>query len=103
MEVFKKGTIEPLLVALRDRLENVSDLSTVGGKFFYVNKKSDDSAVLPDTAYSSDPEFPMQAICMIDTTDADFVGGETYKLYLKYINGSEQPILGPIYFRVEDD
>lgn len=103
MEVLKKGTIEPLLVSLRDRLENVSDLSLVGGKLYDVKKKSDNSSLVANATWTTDVDFPMTAICEIDTTPSGYAGGETYKLYVKYTNGSEQPILGPIYFRVEDD
>lgn len=103
MEVLTKGTVEPLLVSLRDRLENVTDLTVVTGKLFNVRKKSDNSAIQPDTAWTVDADFPMQAVCPIDTTLVAYEAGQTYKLYLKYTSGADAPILGPEFFRVEDD
>jgi hypothetical protein len=103
VEVLKKGTIESLLVPLRDRLGNVVDLSTVSGLLFDTKKKSDNSAAQSNVVVAIDGDFPMTAICQIDTSLAGYVGGEEYKLYLKYTAGTESPILGPIYFRVEDD
>ncbi len=103
MEVLKKGTIEPLLVALRDRLANVDNLGLVSNLQFYVHAKSDDSSVQPDTAVQLDGDFLMTAICLIDTSLVAYVGEAEYKLYLKYDYGVEHPVLGPIFFRVEDD
>lgn len=103
MEVLKKGTIEPILVAMRDRLENISDLSLLSGRSFEIRAKSDDSVVQASSTWATDADFPMTAICQVDTTVAAFTGGSTYKLYLTYSDGGETPIHGPIYFRVEDD
>lgn len=103
MEVLKKGSIESLLVALADRLNNIQDLSTVTTPRFDIKKKSDNSAVQTNVVWVVDPEYPMTAVCSIDTTLAGYVAGEEYKLYLKYTAGSESPILGPKFFRVEDD
>jgi hypothetical protein len=103
MEVLKKGSVESLLVPLRDRLNNVSNLATVSNLLFSTNKKSDDSACETDVPVVVDVDYPMTAICEIDTTVAAYDPGEEYKLYVKYTVGSEAPILGPLYFRVEDD
>ena len=103
MEVLKKGTIEPLMVALRDRLENIQDLSTITNPKFSTKKKSDNSAAETNKTLSVDSDFPMVALCLIDTTVAAYVGGETYKLYLTWEDGSQVPLKGPIEFRVEDD
>ena len=103
MEVLKKGTVEPLLVALRDRLGNIDDLSTVSNAKFDVKAKVDNAAVQTDSPWTVDPGSPMTAICLIDTTLSAYVPGDEYKLYLKYAAGSESPVLGPIEFRVEDD
>jgi hypothetical protein len=45
----------------------------------------------------------MTAICEIETTLAAYAAGEEYKLSLKYTAGSEGAVLGPTFFRVEDD
>lgn len=103
MEVLKKGSLEPLLVALRDRLGNIDDLSIVSNPKFDVKAKSDDAAVQTDSVWTVDPGFPMVAICLIDTTLVAYIPGDEYKLYLKYTAGSESPIKGPLEFRVEDD
>ncbi len=103
MEVLKKGTIESLLVPLRDRLGNIDDLNVVTSLLFDTRKKSDNVAAQSNVAVVLDSDYPMTAICSIDTTLAAYVGGEEYKLYLKYTAGTESPILGPIFFRVEDD
>lgn len=103
MEVLEKGTIQSLLVALRDRLGNVSSLTTVSSLRFDTKKKSDNSAVQSNVTAVLDADYPMTAICEIDTTLSGYVAGEEYKLYLKYTSGTESPLLGPIYFRVEDD
>ncbi len=103
MEVLKKGTIESLVVPLRDRLENILTLASVTTLQFDTKKKSDNSAIQSNVACVLDADFPMSAICSINTTLAGYVSGEEYKLYLKYTAGSESPVLGPIFFRVEDD
>jgi len=103
MEVLKKGTIQSLLVPLRDRLGNINDLNTLTDLKFDTKKKSDNSAAQTNVVVFIDSDFPMTAICEVNTTLAGYVGGEEYKLYIKYVSGTENPILGPIYFRVEDD
>jgi hypothetical protein len=103
MEVIKKGSIEPLMVALRDRLENIEDLSLVGDPKFDVRRKSDDVVCQSDVLWTVDADFPMTAVCLIDTTQANYVAGDEYKLYLKYTSGSESAVKGPLFFRVEDD
>jgi hypothetical protein len=103
MEVLEKGTVEALIVAVRDRLGNVDDLSVLTNKFFDVRKKSDDTVVQTNVPWAVDSDFPMSAICEIDTTLAAYVSGDTYKLYLKYTSGSESPVKGPLEFRVEGD
>jgi len=103
MEVLKKGTIEPLLIALRDRLGNIDDLTLVSGPLFDVKAKSNNAAVQTNSPWTVDAGEPMTAICLIDTTLVGYVPGDEYKLYLKYTAGSESPVKGPIEFRVEDD
>lgn len=100
METIVKGSIESLAVALRDRLNNVSNLTVVSSPLFYVHDEETDAAVQPLTPFTIDPDFPMTAICEIDTTLAAYVKGGTYNLYVKYTSGSESPVLGPEKFRV---
>lgn len=103
MEVIKKGSIEALLVPLRDRLGNVVTLATVTGLVFDTKKKSDNSSVQTGTGTTFDVDFPMTVICEINSSLSGYVAGEQYKLYLRYTAGTEAPILGPLYFRIEDD
>lgn len=103
MEVLQKGSVEALLVAVRDRLNNIEDLNLVTNKFFDVRKKNGDTAVQTNVAWTTDPDWPMTAICEIDTTLAGYIAGDEYKLYLKYTSGSENPVKGPLEFRVEAD
>ena len=103
MEVLKKGTVQSLLVPLRDRLNNVNDLATITNPRFDTKKKSDDSACESNKSVFLDTDYPMTAICEIDTTLSGYTAGEEYKLYLKFTSGSENPVLGPVFFRVEDD
>lgn len=103
MEVIKKGSVESLLVVLRDRLANVNDLADVTNLRFDTVKKSDGSSAQTNVAVVLDVDHPMTAICQIDTTLPAYVAGSAYKLYIKYAAGTEFPILGPLEFRVEDD
>jgi len=103
MEVLTKGTVEALVVAMRDRLDNVTDLSLVLNRFFDVRRKSDDVSVQSNVPWTVDPDFPMSAVCEIDTTLSAYQVGDTYKLYLRYSSGSESPVKGPLEFRVEGD
>jgi hypothetical protein len=106
VEVLKKGTIEPLLIPLRDRLNNIVDLGTVSNLLFDTKKKTDNSAIQTSSLVVVDSDYPMTAICEIDTTLAGYdvsADDNEFKLYIKYSTGTESPYLGPIYFRVEDD
>jgi hypothetical protein len=99
MEVLKKGSIEPILVSLRDALENITDLSTVTNLRFDVKDSAGNTEITNQAATYEG----MTAICLIDTTAVGLTAGEPYRLYLKFTDGSQAPILGPITFRIEDD
>lgn len=103
MEVLTKGTVEALLVAVRDRLDNIEDLGPITNKFFDVRRKTDNAVVQSNVSWTVDPDWPMTAICEIDTSLVGYVPGDEYKLYLKYTSGSENPVKGPLEFRVEAD
>lgn len=103
MEVLTKGTVEVLIVPLRDRLSNIDSLDVVGGKLFDIDRKSDDESVVANGVWFTDVDHPMYALCNIDTTLSDFTPGDEYKLTIKWTSGSEQVKKGPFYFRVEDD
>jgi len=103
MEVLKKGTVESLLIAMRDRLEVLTDLDNVTSRLFDVKLKDDDSAVQTNIAWSRHASKPMTGIFPIDTTLAAYVIGKEYKLYVKFTSGLDIVVKGPIFFRVEDD
>ena len=104
MEALKKGTVQSLLVALRDRLNNIDDLATdVSSLRFDTKKKSDMTACESNKLCAVDSDYPMTAICEIDTTNVNYVVQQEYALYIKFTAGTENPVLGPVYFRVEDD
>jgi hypothetical protein len=106
MEVIKKGSVESLLVAMGDRLNNITTLSAVTNLLFDTKKKSDGTAVETNRPVVLDVDYPMTAICEINSTLAGYdvtPDDAEFKLYVKYTAGTEAPILGPLYFRVEDD
>jgi hypothetical protein len=98
LEVLKKGTVEPLIVDLRDRLENITDMATVTNLRFDV-LDPDDVVMMSNATPATDL---MKVICVIDTTGVGWVNNE-YRLYIKYTDGSTSPILLVGKFRVEDD
>lgn len=99
MEVLKKGTNEPILVSLRDALENITSLASVSNLRFDVKDKAGALLITDQVATYEG----MVAICVVNTTPAGFVAGDQYRLYLKFTDGSQSPIIGPILFGVEDD
>lgn len=104
MEVLNKGSVEAIIVALRDRLANVDNLSVDVTSFvFSTHEKVNQTAVQTNVPVTFDADYPMYALCEINTALAGYVAGEEYLLYLKYTAGSESPRLGPVPFRVEDD
>jgi hypothetical protein len=103
MEVLQKGTVESLLIAMRDRLEVLTDLDDVTNRLFDTTRKDDDSPVQTNVAWFTHASKPMTGIFTIDTTLAAYVPGEEYKLYIKFTSGVDTVVKGPIFFRVEDD
>jgi hypothetical protein len=100
VEVIKKGSIEPLLIPLRDRLENITSLAAVSSLRFDTIDPAGDAI---ETDVPCSHEGDLTAICLITSTNADYVVGDECRLYLKFTLGSESPILGPTKFRIEDD
>ena len=101
LEVIKQGSIEPLIVNLRDRLEGINDLGTD-----VTNLRFD--VIAPDgTTVKISNGIPttsgMKAICLIDTTTGGGWADGEYSLWIKYTDGSASPILFAGKFRVEVD
>lgn len=103
LEVLKKGTVEPLLVHLRDRLEGIDDLSTdvTNPRFDVID--SLDVVKIANGVPTFIVGHPMIAVCTIDTTSGGGWASDEYRLYFKYDDGSSQPVLLVGKFRVEDD
>ena len=106
MEALKKGTVEALMVAMRDRLGVITDLTNpaVASPTFEVRKKDDDALIQSGVWVPADqPGHEMTALVEIDTTLVGYVEEEEYKLYLSYSTGTENPKKGPLFFRVIGD
>ena len=101
MEVINKGSVESLLVPLRDRLGNLQTLADVTNLRFDTEAKADGSAIQTNAVAIFDADSPMTAICEIDSSLSGYAAG-VYLLYLKYTTGSEAPRLGPVEFRIEE-
>lgn len=99
----KKGTIEPLIVDMRDRLENITNMATVTNLRFDIKDMAGNTEVSNGVPTTDG----MKVICLIDTTGVGWVTsphtGEEYRLYVKFTDGSAAPLLLVGKFRVEDD
>jgi hypothetical protein len=96
--VLNKGTIEPVIVSMRDKLENIDDMATVTNLRFDVK----DSAGVTEILNGVPSTSGMRVICVIDTTGVGWTTDE-YRLYLKFTDGVTNPELLVGKFRVEDD
>jgi hypothetical protein len=90
-------------VPLRDRLNNIENLTDLSNLKFDTKDKEAATPVQSNVNIATDVDNPMWALCEIDTTLAGYVVDTEYALYVKYTNGSEAPILGPVFFRVVSD
>lgn len=95
MEVLVKDTVEPLIVDMRDRLENTTDMSTVANLRFDVKDK-DGNVALANGVPSTDG---MKVICPIDTTGLGWEEDE-YHVFIKFTDGSMSPVLFAGKFRL---
>jgi hypothetical protein len=90
-----KGTIEHLIVQVKDRLNNVTDLSLLT-PLFDVRKRGASSYIVQGAVPTI---LDMTLYCLVDTTVADYVSG-TYELFVYFDNTPELPRLGPFEFEV---
>lgn len=101
--VMQKGSVEPIVIDMRDRLENLTDMGTVSNLRFSVK----DSAGAVEVAAGTPSTDAMKVICLIDTTGASWSApdqtGDEYRLYLTFQDGSATPLLLIGKFRVEND
>lgn len=92
-----KGTIEHLIVQVKDRLNNVNDLSTLTPRYD-IRRQGDPTLLftaLPATAIG------MALYCLVDTTADAYTNG-TYELFAYFDNLPEIPRLGPFEFDINE-
>lgn len=105
--VLQKGTIEPLIVDMRDRLETITNMATVTNLRFSVKDRAGNIEIASGIPTTD----AMKVICLIDTTGASWdqdivkagVQGDEYRLYISFTDGSAAPLILVGKFRVEDD
>lgn len=90
-----KGTVEHLIVQVKDRLNNVTDLAALTPRYDIKRQGS------PTYLYT---ELPATVIgttlyCLVDTTPEVYTNG-TYEIYTYFDNLPEIPRLGPFEFEV---
>jgi hypothetical protein len=90
-----KGTVEHLIVQVKDRLNNVTDLTTLTPRYDIKRQGS------PTYLYT---ELPATVIgttlyCLVDTTPEVYTNG-TYEIFTYFDNLPEIPRLGPFEFDV---
>jgi len=102
MDILKKNTVEPFIVDLRDRLQNIVDMATVTNLRFDVKHwvAEVDTTKIANGVPSTDG---MKVICPIDTSTGGGWISDEYRLYIKFTDGTMSPILFAGKFRVEDD
>ena len=93
--LLNKGTIEHLIVDVRDRLKNLTSLTGTNAAFDIRLEGSDTWLVTASPATVAG----MSAYCLVDTTPSGFVDG-VYELFLYFNNLPEVPRLGPFEFEV---
>lgn len=91
--VLRKGTIEPIVVDLKDVLGNATTVTAA--TFDIVTDDDDETPTLVGGVPSVDG---LQLSCLIDTTSMD-TGG--YKLYVQFTSDTETPRLLATRFAVE--
>lgn len=93
----KQGTVETLLIDVKDQLGNLSDLSTATPRFS-VYREDRTEALIIEQAATVDPSEPMVARCLVNV-GFDWLPGP-YVLYLDFQASPDSPYLGPFPFKV---
>lgn len=93
------GTKEYLLVTVGDRLEDITNLNLLAPIFSVYDKLDNpkQSAVPADV----DADNTLIAKCLVDTTTGGNWSSGIYRLYLTLSAAPEEPVLGPLEFKVE--
>jgi hypothetical protein len=99
MLTLNKGTKENVLVSLDDILDNVTDVMPFTPQYEVVSEWEPSEAYgeIPLTACTEGPT-PMSVFCFVDTDD---LNSGRYALFVKINNPPENPIIGPVRFKVE--
>ncbi|SRR6266576_1063114 len=92
-----KGTIEHLIVQVKDRLNNVSNLETLTPRY---DIRREGGTEYLFTALSA-TVIGMTLYCLVDTTPDGYTNG-TYELFVYFDNLPEIPRLGPFEFDVNE-
>lgn len=88
-----KGTIEYIVVNVKDRLSHLITLDGSDPTFDVKKRGAEDLEVENEDAINEG----MNVLCLVDTTDLDV---DIYELFVSFENFPEQPKLGPFAFEV---
>ena len=97
MEVLHKNTVEPLVFNMRDRLETLTDMSTVTNLIFDVKDKEGNDEVTGGTPTTDG----MNVICLIDTSGVGWTEDE-YHVFIGFDDGAASPYLFAGKFRLTE-
>jgi|SRR5215469_5234136 len=91
-----RGTIENIVVDVKDSLGNLTDLSTAAVK--YDIRKEDTTTWIVNQASAT--VTGMRVYCLVDTTLTAYATSGTFELFISFTNLPERPRLGPFDFDV---
>lgn len=89
-----KGTVENMVVYVHDAYSTITDLTDTDPQFGVCPEYDE---VTSYTSCAPGPE-PMTLLCLVDTGPLE---RRRYDLYVKLTNLPEQPVVGPMPFKVE--
>lgn len=92
------GTKETVLVDVTDTLGNLTSLA--GATPRYDVKDHAGNYKLQNLTPTVDPLEPLTAQCLIDTTVGGVWTPGRYKLYLRFLDSPDSPVMGPLEFKV---
>lgn len=98
MLTINKGSVENVVVSLDDLFDNVIDVMPFNPQYEVVSEwePSDTYGSIPLTPCVAGPTT-MSVFCLVDTTE---LNPGRYELFVKIDNPPEDPIIGPMRFKV---
>lgn len=90
-----QGSKETILADIADRTNQLATLA--GSNVRYDVKDKNGAYKMQDFAAVV---VGMQAKCLIDTTLGGVWASGKYSLYVRFVDGVESPVMGPIHFSV---